>query len=671
MSAFFQNHKNKIIIVLSVLLAVSVAVLGVFLLVTAIKNRAVDITEGRSSHTSVAEIFDEPSSDVPVIAPTEEEPPKPPEIGLVFTSKTNYTTNDSFAVITGTSDPAQPLKMNGAEVTRNSDGSFALEVNLAIGDNRFTFEHKGKTSVCKIHYHYVVIKAYYPYQKQSLESGSAFSAVVLARSGSTVTATFNGETISLKPAPMQEETADGFINYSSSFKLPSGNDRELNLGKVKFTASYNNITEVKSSPDIICKEDMTVAGKSYIAEVIAHAAETFNGSTVDDLSSPLNSYLPKGTVDYCASGITYDAKSDNHYYNLRCGYRVYVDKRNAPDKGKVAVTKRYRGDLPDHNEITVKSFETVGKHTVLTLGTLWKAPFQVDVSPQSYQNPADQNYLISSATYQYVDILFFYATVFEGDIIIPADNKVFSWVQVFNNNNGSHTLRLHLKNPGQFYGWECDYDQNGQLCFYFLNPVNTTAANNKYGTDLTGATILIDAGHGGVDGGAPGRNPSVHPEAERNLLLANKLKAELESIGATVIMTRSGNNSLSADERCRILRQAKPDYAIAIHHNSSASLSPHGFGAYHFGPYSSKAASYVYNHTAASGIYRKTTFEWHYFYLARMTTCPVVLTENGFISNQVDYNGIASDGVNTAKAQAITKGIVEYFANIRQFAAEN
>ncbi len=660
--AFFKTHKKALIISAIALLTAAVAAVS-GLLITHFLTRAAKqaIAEGSSAYSA-------PSWDS--TAPVQEvvsEESAPPKIGLQFTSKQNYTTNESFAVITGTSDPAHPLTMDGKEVSRNSDGSFAVEVDLNVGDNRFSFLHKGKTSVCKIHYHYVVINAYYPYQKQSLESGSSFSVVVSARDGSTATATFNGDTISLKKASSQENTSEEFVNYSGSFTLPKGNDRDLNLGRVKFTATYNNVTEVYSSGEIVCKEDLTVAGKSYIAEVVAHAAETFNGNTVDDLSSPLNSYLPKGTVDYCTSGMAYDAESKNYYYNLRCGLRVYVDKKNAPETNRVAVTNRYRGELPDHNEVNVASFTDNGKHSVLTLDMLYRAPFQVDLNPQAYQNPATQNYLISSATYSQVDILFYYATSFTGEINIPADHKVFRAAEVINNNNGSHTLRLYLKNQGQFYGWECDYNAAGQLCFYFLNPAKTADAQNAYGIDLSGVTVLIDAGHGGRDGGAPGLNPSVHPEAERNLALANKIKAELESIGATVVMTRSANNEVSSDERCRILRQVKPDYCISIHHNSSASMKPSGFGAYHFGPNSSHAARLVYNRTVQSNIYTKTSFEWHYFYLARMTTCPVVLTENGFISNSTDYAGISNDAVNVAKAQAITRGIVDYFYGIRQF----
>ena len=51
--------------------------------------------------------------------------------------------------------------------------------------------------------------------------------------------------------------------------------------------------------------------------------------------------------------------------------------------------------------------------------------------------------------------------------------------------------------------------------------------------------------------------------------------------------------------------------------------------------------------------------------MCRITTCPVVLTENGFMSNAADLAIINNDAKNTEKAKAITRGIVDYFNSIR------
>ena len=51
--------------------------------------------------------------------------------------------------------------------------------------------------------------------------------------------------------------------------------------------------------------------------------------------------------------------------------------------------------------------------------------------------------------------------------------------------------------------------------------------------------------------------------------------------------------------------------------------------------------------------------------MGRTSVCPVVLTENGYLSNAFDLKQTTSNSVNTAKAEAVTRGIVEYFTSIQ------
>ena len=110
---------------------------------------------------------------------------------------------------------------------------------------------------------------------------------------------------------------------------------------------------------------------------------------------------------------------------------------------------------------------------------------------------------------------------------------------------------------------------------------------------------------------------------------------------------------------------------VAVHHDSSTSAKVHGFGSFHSTLFSREAARYIYESTMQSGIYSGVTagdrsrFEWHYYYVARMSNCPVVLTENGFMTNQKDFAGIVSDSMNEQKAAAIVKGIANYFLSVQ------
>lgn len=77
-------------------------------------------------------------------------------------------------------------------------------------------------------------------------------------------------------------------------------------------------------------------------------------------------------------------------------------------------------------------------------------------------------------------------------------------------------------------------------------------------------TVVIDPGHGGIDGGAEGLNGTV--EKMVTLTFANELRDKLASVGAyDVYMTREADEFLRLDDRVRIARQHDADLFISIH----------------------------------------------------------------------------------------------------------
>jgi N-acetylmuramoyl-L-alanine amidase len=77
-------------------------------------------------------------------------------------------------------------------------------------------------------------------------------------------------------------------------------------------------------------------------------------------------------------------------------------------------------------------------------------------------------------------------------------------------------------------------------------------------------TIVIDPGHGGIDGGAQGVNGTV--EKSVTLAYALELKEQLAKTGKyDVFLTREKDEFLRLDERVRIARQHEADLFISIH----------------------------------------------------------------------------------------------------------
>jgi N-acetylmuramoyl-L-alanine amidase len=85
----------------------------------------------------------------------------------------------------------------------------------------------------------------------------------------------------------------------------------------------------------------------------------------------------------------------------------------------------------------------------------------------------------------------------------------------------------------------------------------TTTAGHRF-------TIVIDPGHGGVDGGAEGLNGTI--EKNVTLAFATELRDKLAATGNyNVFMTRDTDEFLRLDDRVRIARQHEADLLISIH----------------------------------------------------------------------------------------------------------
>ena len=604
------------------------------------------------------------------------------DLTMTSPAKTAFTTSENFCAFIGASDPEFSITFNGKEIERNELGYFSFDVDLELGLNTFVIEHKGQKTEYKITYKHTIIKSISPSSAQKLDGGSVLTVEAEAVAGSTVTAKLNGETITLTeyPVKLEDGSAAEYSSFLGSFTMPVNYDKNVSLGKITFSANSpkygkdsktgGSVTVLKSERPVTPSKPVTPeggdymdVGSTYVAEVVKYEAETFNGNDFGDFSRPTNNFLPLGTVDYC-SDTTVNYGNTIKLRRLRCGKMMY-DTHKGVDNIKV-----YKAELPDHNEVKIAGVNDGGRHTEITLDVLWKAPFKLDLLNQDYIGRTEtggdgRDYRITAATYSYVDITFNYATVFDGEVVFAESNPLFKsaeWIK----GNADCTLRLHLKRTGQFYGWSASYNSEGQLVFSFLNPAKITAAGNAYGYSLSGVIIGIDVGHGGNDCGAA--NGKFY-ESNMNLTLALKLKAELESLGATVVMNRETDKTLDNDERMLIIKRAKPDYMIAIHRNSAGRAKPNGFSAYHYNAYSSAAANLIQNTTDNAGLYNKSDWsylKWHNYYVLRgVSECPTVLTENGFISNASDLEKMRSDEFNTNCAKALTRGIVQYFVSIQ------
>ena len=184
-------------------------------------------------------------------------------------------------------------------------------------------------------------------------------------------------------------------------------------------------------------------------------------------------------------------------------------------------------------------------------------------------------------------------------------------------------------------------------------------------------TIVIDAGHGGRDGGSVGELGSI--EKELNLEYANSLKSMLEKSDVKVVMTRKDDNGLYeedasnkklSDMRARrdIIRSAKPDLVISIHMNSYPLKNCVGAKTFYKinSEASLKAAQCVqdslhyYINNASSSVSEGD------YYILNCTDYTSILIECGFISNPMEEQLLADKHYREDFIYSVYCGILMY-----------
>ena len=194
------------------------------------------------------------------------------------------------------------------------------------------------------------------------------------------------------------------------------------------------------------------------------------------------------------------------------------------------------------------------------------------------------------------------------------------------------------------------------------------AQNAKTGA-LHGRVILVDAGHGGTDGGARAKESKVW-EKELNLKTALALKQFLEEDGASVIMTRETDRQYSENKRADLsarldlAREAKADMVISIHMNEYRSRRESGPQVfYREGQENSRLLAGCVQDALVRVLdpaKKRTALAGDYFILS--LDIPSVLVECGFLSNAAEEALLLTPAYREKAAQAIRDGIVEYFA---------
>lgn len=189
--------------------------------------------------------------------------------------------------------------------------------------------------------------------------------------------------------------------------------------------------------------------------------------------------------------------------------------------------------------------------------------------------------------------------------------------------------------------------------------------------------IVVDAGHGGIDGGVTGRTTGAK-ESEINLAIAFKLSAVLEEMGFDVVMTRKTDAGLydttakgfkkrDMQRRKEIILDAAPTMVVSVHQNYYPSQMQRGAQVFYAadnengGRLATQIQAQMNKIYEAQGVKNRNAAQGDFFIL-NCAACPSVIVECGFLSSPKDEALLLSKAWQEKTARAIAAGVAAYFA---------
>lgn len=561
------------------------------------------------------------------------------ETGWELYLPSTQTLSDTAVNLVGRADTRYPLYLDGQKLSRTKSGLFSYYTTISSGENIFLFEQNGESYTHLLRFNnnraasslssfsQMTVADVSPSGETWLAVGDTLKISCAAPAGSTVTATVGGTTVSLKTGTKASSVKYTKAIYSGEMTLPTlaGEDETTVLGTLTVTATLGDETVSARGGAI---RQMGAHALVY-AEVVNH----YSYLKISPTSSFYDDYTPAsaGMRDYI-TGLT------DGYYRLSFG--GYVAAENV---------KTVEGIELNHNKILAVDVAVNGTDTVNNKNNF------TDVSFTCLEN-VPVNAVASAGM---ITVTFYHTDATLLPLPNVTANPLVSHITAAATADDTLAYTIHLKTEYNVYGYDVLYE-NGKIIVRMNNPQRLSEDEAQ---PLAGKTIVVDAGHGGTDGGAPGCGKIN--EAALNLDIALHLQDKLTALGANVLMTRSDDSTHSLEERMEFLNSAHPDLAISVHQNSLASSSNTQKARGYLGLYCTEAGKLLAKTVSATVSDELNRYERPFAYqklaVARNHRFPSTLCEMCFISNTEEYEWSITPGNTERSAAALADGILAYY----------
>lgn len=547
--------------------------------------------------------------------------------------------NAASYYIMGSSNPSLPLYINGKVITNRSEsGFFGVLLPLVNGKNQITAK-QGTKSVTRtitrgtsapvsapsyMDKAGIVNGSVRPQTTQYLIPGQTYNLGCVAPIGATVNVTLGGKTYKLTPAATAKP-AGGKI-YTTSFgytyTVPSytGSGKTVTIGTPSYKMTYNGKTASLKAPAVV---KAVTNGAPVFAQVTADTAWTYASNSS---SSGNAGELRKGMEDYvvCTSG---------DWVKLGMGVWIYDDN-----------VKIIEGTAAKQSTLSKFTYGQYASWDYIQLRTETKTCSSASLSG-------------STLTYTVYN-----ATLKSGVApSVPKDSPFESAGAT--EKNGDVTFTFKIREGGHVDGYYLSVLPNGTQELAVKKRPSLT--RTVIGKPLNGIKIMLDAGHGGSAPGAVGPLGAGLSEKMLTLSIADKLRMKLESLGATVVTTRSTDSSLELEERLQMSRKTRPDLFLSIHLNSMDTTTDGnkvgGVVSLYREQNGKELAELLYKNYANDLFRKESGVRAQNLYVCRGYWTPSVLLECGFICNPNEFEWMLEPDNQSAIANSVTKSILQYF----------
>ena len=184
--------------------------------------------------------------------------------------------------------------------------------------------------------------------------------------------------------------------------------------------------------------------------------------------------------------------------------------------------------------------------------------------------------------------------------------------------------------------------------------------------------VVIDAGHGGSDVGAIGKENGVDVlyEKDVNLSVSLYLDEYLKNNGVETFMIRNSDSTVSLYDRPQIANSLDASLYVSVHSNSFTASSANGTTVLYYKAegeesQSNKLAQLIQDELVdALGTYDRGLMDGSEMHVIKKTTMPAVIVEMAFISNPDDRKILSDDECRKKAAHAIGRAVIKMLESV-------